>query len=372
MASKKPEKDPSSPKDNSLFLMHYPCLKIYLDRISHNSRIIQMHCSESGISVIGVTKCVLGDTRIAAAMKNSGITTFGDSRLENLERLRNFYGEKQVLVMLRSPMPDEVERLVGICDISLNTQLKTVKLIENACRKKKLIHRVIVMVETDDEREGLLPGDVTSFCKQLVKDCKAVELYGLGTNARCIAKNGPVPKSLKILVDLRQEIMKTTGINMPVISGGNSSIWNLIEKNMVPEGVNQVRIGEAILLGHNTVDYRPIKKASMDTFLLEAQVIEVKKRNNRVYKIILALGLQDVSSKNIDCCSPDLYIISQSSDHTVVGIKEAGPGKDKNSFLKLESGGIISFKPDYFGVLSCMTSPYVKKKYIERKKTNKI
>lgn len=365
MASKKPEKDLSSPKDNHLSLMNYPCLKIYLDRISHNSRIVKNRCSESGISVIGVTKCVLGDIRIAEAMKNSGITALGDSRLENLERLRKFYGEKQTLIMLRSPMPDEVERLVEVCDISLNTQLETVKLIEDICGKKNIRHRIIVMVETDDGREGLLPEDVVDFCKWLARNCKAVELYGLGTNARCIAKNGPTPESLRILVDLSKEITKAVGINIPVISGGNSSSWNLIEKNMVPEGINQVRIGEAILLGHNTVDYRPIKKAFMDTFILEAQIIEVKKRNDRVYKIILALGLQDVRSENIYCCNPDLYIIDQSSDHTIMGVKKTEPCSGGNDFLKLESGGIISFRLDYFGILSCMTSPFVKKKYIE-------
>jgi predicted amino acid racemase len=384
MASKKQERDPSSPKDNYVSLMNYPCLKIYPDRIYHNSRIVKLRCSQSGISVVGVTKGVLGDTVIAEAMRSSGIKTLGDSRLENLERLRNFYGKNQELMMLRSPMPDEIERLVEICDISLNTSLKTVKLIEGTCIKKNIKHRIIVMVETDDKREGLPPGDVVGFCSQVVKNCRAVELYGLGTNAGCIIKNnGPDPESLKILVELGEKIALATGVNVPVISGGNSSIWNLIEKNIVPEGINQVRIGEAILLGHDTVDYKPIKKAFVDTFILEAQVIEVKKRNGMVYKIILALGLQDVRSENIYSCNSDLYIINQSSDHTVMGVKEEGMGEDKlksgrlkedgansgegrtGSLLELEAGSIISFKLDYFGVLSCMTSPFVKKKYIK-------
>jgi predicted amino acid racemase len=137
MASKKPGKDPSSPRDNFISLMNYPCLKIYPDKIYHNSRIVKSRCTEIGISVVGVTKCMLGDTRIADVMKSSGINILGDSRLENLERLRNFYGKEQELMMLRSPMLDEVERIVEICDISLNTQLKTVKLIEKICIKKK-------------------------------------------------------------------------------------------------------------------------------------------------------------------------------------------------------------------------------------------
>jgi len=365
MALKKQEKDLSSPKDNLLFLMSYPCLKIYLDKISCNSRVINMQCSKLGISVVGVTKCVLGDVKIAEAMRKSGITIFGDSRLENLERLREFYGQEQPLMMLRSPMLSEIERLVEVCNISLNTQLKTIEMIENTCREKGIGHHIIVMVETDDRREGLLPEDVVGFCKYIVQNYKAVKLYGLGTNARCVEKNGPNPESLKILLDLKQKIIKDTGINIPIISGGNSSSWSLIEKEIIPGGVNQVRIGEAILLGHETVGYKPIKGAFTDAFLLEAQIIEVKRRNGRVYEIILALGLQDVNSSNISCCDSDLYIIGQSSDHTILGIKKAKSRKNEDNYLKLETGEIVSFNLNYFGLLSCMTSPFVKKRYIE-------
>jgi hypothetical protein len=53
-----------------------------------------------------------------------------------------------------------------------------------------------------------------------------------------------------------------------------------------------------------------------------------------------------------------------------MGLKKTGPKKagscaGKNDSSKLEPGSVISFKLDYFGVLSCMTSTFVKKKYIE-------
>ncbi|MFA5014888.1 MAG: alanine racemase [Actinomycetota bacterium] len=345
--------------------MSYPCLKIYLDKISYNSEIINTRCADLGISVVGVTKCVLGDVKIAGAMRKSGIAVFGDSRLENLKKLRDFYGEDQKLLMLRSPMPGEVEDLLKVCDISLNTQLKTLEIIEKICCRKKIKHRIIVMVETDDRREGLLPGEVVNFCKKIIDNFKSIEFYGLGTNARCVTKNGPDPESLKMLVNLREDVAKVTGVNIPVISGGNSSVWNLIEEGSIPEGINQVRIGEAILLGHDTVNYRTIKDAYTDSFILEAEIIEVKKRNDDVYKVILALGLQDASSKNIHCRSDYLSILNQSSDHTILSVREEKLKKHGENTLNLEAGGIISFNLDYFGLLSCMTSPFIKRNYIE-------
>jgi predicted amino acid racemase len=345
--------------------MNHPCLKIDLEKISHNSKIIDLKCTELGIELVGVTKCTLGDIKIAGAIKKSGISILGDSRLGNLKRLRDFFGDEQKLIMLRSPMPSEVKQLIEICDISLNTQLSVVKQINRVCREKKIKHRIIVMVETDDKREGLLPEEVVDFCRIVVNDFKSIELYGLGTNARCYTRKGPTPESLKILIDLRERVAEATNKEIPVISGGNSSIWNLIEKRSVPKGINQVRMGEAILLGHDTMDYRPIKGAFVDSFLLEAEIIEVKRKDGDVYKLILALGLQDVNSKNIYCCDPDLYIIGQSSDHTILGIKRDEFKKREGICRILQAGGTVSFNLDYFGLLSSMTSPFIKKSYIE-------
>jgi predicted amino acid racemase len=344
--------------------MNHPCLKINLEKISHNSKIINQKCIDSGISLVGVTKCTLGDLKIAEAIKKTGVGIFGDSRLENLKRLRDFYGDKQQLMMLRSPMPSEVRQLIEICDISLNTQLSVVEKIDRICREKNIKHHIIVMVETDDKREGLLPEEVVDFCRIVTNNFKSIELYGLGTNARCYTKKDPTTESLKKLIDLKEKVAEATNKKIPVISGGNSSIWNLIEKRSVPEGINQVRIGEAILLGHNTVDYKPIRRAFIDAFLLEAEIIEVKKKEGNVYNIILALGLQDVNSKNIHCTDPDLYIIGQSSDHTILGMKKDESKRKEDICLIPETGGTVSFNLDYYGLLSSMTSPFIKKSYI--------
>jgi predicted amino acid racemase len=345
--------------------MNYPCLKIDLGKISHNSKIINLKCTRSGLSLIGVTKCVLGDIKIAEAMRKSGINIFADSRLDNLKRLREFYGVQQQLIMLRSPMLSEIRELIEICDISLNTQLEVIEKINRLCGEKNKEHRVIVMVETDDGREGLLPEEVIDFCMTVVNNYKSIELYGLGTNARCYTNKGPNPESLKMLIGLKEKVARATGKVIPVISGGNSSIWNLIEKGSVPEGINQVRMGEAILLGHDTIDFKPIKGAFTDSFILEAEIIETKRKDRDVYKIILALGLQDTGSQNIFCCDPDLYIIGQSSDHTILGVKGDRLRERKDRCLIPETGDTVAFNLDYFGLLSSMTSPFIKKSYIE-------
>ena len=271
-----------------------------------------------GIAVVGVLKCVLGDLEIARVLKEEGIEVFGDSRLANLKRLRDFFGPGQKLILMRTPMISEVNDMLKICDTSMNTQAETVAAISGACSRQGLKHNIIIMVETDDIREGLLPREVMPFCDHIVKSFTNINILGIGTNARCISVKRPMPESIGLLLELKKSIEAKHFIEIPVVSGGNSSVWDLIEGGIIPAGVNQVRMGEIILLGHETANYRPVKGASGDAFLLEAEVIEVKRKNGSIYKIIVALGLQDVSLKDISCNSPSLVASAQSSDHTVL------------------------------------------------------
>jgi len=162
-----------------------------------------------------------------------------------------------------------------------------------------------------------------------------------------------------MLCGFRKDIEKRLGIKIDKVSGGNSSVWDLIEKDMLPGCINEVRIGEAILLGNETTRYRPIEGAYTDAFKLDAEIIEVKRKNGKPYRIILALGMQDINFKHIKCYNPYLKIIGSSSDHTVMRVAR------KAVFDDIRVGGVITFRPDYFGVLSLMTSPFVKKIFLD-------
>jgi predicted amino acid racemase len=221
------------------------------------------------------------------------------------------------------------------------------------------------MVEIDDEREGLLPEQVEGFCRRILEKSKYIHIKGIGTNARCIASNGPTRESIDILVNLKKELAGRLGLQIETLSGGNSSIWGMIESGKLPPQVNQVRIGEAIFLGHETLGYTNIKGLYQDSFVLETGIIEVKIRENIPYRIILGLGIQDVMLKDLTITDDKLLPSSQSSDHTMLDID---PGLEDNmkekDFSKYRVGGIISFNLNYFGLLSCMTSPFVRKELI--------
>ncbi|MFO7928171.1 MAG: alanine racemase [Candidatus Humimicrobiaceae bacterium] len=335
-------------------MARYPRIYINLDRVKHNTRVISGRCAELGISVVAVTKSILGNLRVAEAIAKSGIGMFADSRLPNLEKLGKKFKRNQ-LMQLRTPMLSEVGRMVRTCGISMETEIEAVKRIEKVCQRINKSHRIIIMLDIDDEREGLLPRQVLPFCRKVTKTCKWVEIYGLGTNARCISESEPKKSSLYALINAANVLKRELGIKVKVLSGGNSSLWNLIVAKKMPAGINQVRIGEAIFLGHETVGYRHIEGASQDCFVLEAEVIESKEGTK---KAILGLGLQDTGAGKIRPKNKGIKVLGQSSDHTIISW-------DKESGETFLVGDKISFNIDYFGLLSCMTSPFVEKVYIE-------
>jgi predicted amino acid racemase len=261
-------------------------------------------------------------------------------------------------------MISEAGNVVSVCQTSTNTQIETVMALSEAALRAGRVHGIIIMVETDDRREGILPGQVLPFCRQVLENCPGVVISGLGTNARCISEKHPEPGSIKMLLDLKEEIERELPVKIGIISGGNSSSLGLVFNNLMPEGVNQIRIGEAILLGHETAEYKPIEGACTDAFVLEAEVIEVKKNNESVSGIIAALGIQDCGYQNIECMDPGLKTINQSSDHTVIAAADNVISEDESALNKFKTGDIITFKLNYFGILASMTSPFVKKQYL--------
>ncbi len=67
------------------------------------------------------------------------------------------------------------------------------------------------------------------------------------------------------------------GINLEIVSGGNSSSIHLLINNNMPEGITNLRIGESILLGRETAYGENINGTYQDAFKLICQVVECKK-----------------------------------------------------------------------------------------------
>ncbi len=354
--------------------MTYPRVKINLEKIKHNTKKIVNMCNKIDIDVAGVTKVFCAHKKIVKVMIDGGINIVADSRIENLKKLQEFNLPK---MLLRLPMKSRTEEVVKYADISLNSELDTIKEISKSAVHINKVHKVILMIDLGDLREGVFDKEqVFSIVSEVMK-LKGVIFHGIGTNLTCYGGVIPNENNLGKLVDIKKEINSKFNIDIEVISGGNSSSIHLINDSNMPKGINQLRIGEGIVLGRETAYGEDIQDTYNDCFKLEFEIVEQKEKpsipigqigmdafgnkpqfedKGLMRRAICAIGRQDVDPSHIILDDENIEIIGASSDHLIIDVT--------NSEKDYKVGDIISSRLSYGGVLAVMTSKYVEKKYI--------
>lgn len=349
----------------------YPRLEISLDKIRHNTEILVRMCRRGGIRVTGVTKVFCGHEVIAEAMVAGGVNEIADSRITNLKRLRDI---KLPKVLLRLPMISLASEVVEYADISLNSEIETIRALSaEACLKEK-DHKVILMFDLGDLREGII--DQTEMLRTVAAtlELERIILAGIGTNLTCYGGVIPTKENLTRLVELKITIERSFDIDLEIVSGGNSSSLHLIEEGMMPDGINQLRLGESIVLGRETAYGQQIIGTYDDCFKLIAEIIEIRDKPSIPVgelgldsfgnypsfvdkgirkRAICAIGKQDIVPESIVPDDGDIVILSASSDHLILDVTECQRA--------YKVGGLVSFKLTYGGILSSMTSEYVSK-----------
>lgn len=348
-----------------------PTITVDLLKITENTRRVLSHLS--GIDLVGVTKVTCGSPEVAQAMLDGGATALGDSRLENVARLRDA-GIEAPIWLLRAPTPGIADEVVRLTDISLESELETVKALDRACRRQEKSHGIIVMVELGDLREGMMPDQLPFFLDK-VGAMEGVYIAGIGVSLTCFGGITPTEENLGRLVALAADAEKQLGKTL-LVSGGNSSSISAVMSGTMPPEVNTLRIGETILLGLDTLTRNPIPTLHQDVFTVTAPVIECKMKptmptgvvaqdafgNRPVFedrgerrRAICALGRQDAPPEGLKPVDPRVNLLGASSDHLML---------DVDALMRTPIvGESITLRPNYAATLRLFTSPYVRKVY---------
>jgi len=350
-----------------------PYLDIDIDKIEENARFISNHCRKFGIEIAGVTKVMCGLPKVARAMLRGGVRQLADSRLQNIYRLRED-GIRADIMLLRLPMLSEVDEVVRLANISLNSELKTIKALSEAAEQAGKTHKVILMVDLGDLREGVLPKDTLSIARSILK-LGGVELHGIGSNLACLSGVQPSQENMDMLVYIANTLRKQLSIPLPMITGGNTFSLPLLERGGIPEGINHFRLGSSIIM--NGYPTPPELMLHSDTIQLHAEVLEVKEKPSAPYgdtgkdafgrkpvfedkglmkRAILGIGKEDIDPGALFPVNPKAEILGASSDHLVVNVT----GLEDPPVV----GEKMVFNLEYGAVLAAMTSKYVHKNII--------
>lgn len=325
-----------------------------------------------------VSKMLCGNRLFIRELIKLGITQVCDSRVSNLRAVKALAPEIET-IYIKPPPKTQISAVARYADISFNTELETIRALSREAQKQDKVHKVIIMIELGELREGVMRDDVIDFYAS-VFELPSIEVVGIGTNLSCLYGVLPNHDKLIQLSLYKQLIEARFNKTIPYVSGGSSVTIPLIDQKLLPKGINHFRVGETLYLGTDVYNNTTYKKMRRDVFTLYAEIIELIEKpvvpmgemgtnvdgqtfdfseeeiGKTSYRAIIDVGLLDVEEAHIESADPELKFVGASSDMLVVDL-----GQNKKNF---KVGDTLEFHLDYMGTLRIINSRYIEKKVI--------
>ncbi len=323
-------------------IYQYPHVEIDLGKLKENLAALQERCQASSIEITGIVKGFSALPPAVKAYEEVGMHSVGSSRMDQLRRLREA-GITAQLMLIRIPMPCEVEEVVRWSDISLESEIAVLRALNQAAERAGKRHKVILMVDLGDLREGFWDRDeLVSAALEVEREMPHLELLGLGTNLGCYGSVQATPEKMEELVAAAEQVEQAIGRRLDILSGGASSSLHMVLDGTMPPRINHLRVGEGILLG--SIWGCNMEFMHKDIFTLRAQVIESKVKpshpvgvlsvdafgRTRTYvdrghrhRCLLAMGRVDYGEcDDLVPREAGIKVLGASSDHTILDVED--------------------------------------------------
>jgi predicted amino acid racemase len=352
-------------------------LTLYRNKLGENYQYLDKIFKSRNINWGVVSKLLCGNEIYLKELIALGTKEIHDSRISNLRKIKALNPEIQT-VYIKPPAKRSIESIVRYADVSFNTEIYTIKLLSKEAQKQNKVHKIIIMIEMGDLREGVMGEELVEFYGSILS-LPNIEIRGIGTNFNCLSGVMPTQDKLIQLSLYKQLIEAKFNIEIPWVSGGTSVAIPLILKNARPMAVNHFRIGEALFFGKDLFTGKTMEGMHNDVFKLYTEIIEITEKpdnptgelgenvagntfsmnetddlGSTSLRAILDIGLLDMQPQYIEPEDNDITIIDASSDMLVIDIS--------NSKKNYKIGDLVSFKIKYMGALYLLNSDYIEKK----------
>ena len=347
-----------------------------IEKLKLNFDYLNNLFAQHGIKWSVVTKVLSGNKMLLTELLKLDINQVCDSRVTNLRIIKGIKPEVET-IYIKPPAKRAIPGVIKYADISLNTELATIKMLSAEAQKQNKKHKIIIMLELGELREGVKSEDFVDFYESVFNQ-KNIEVIGLGANLNCLY--GVLPNRDKLLqLSLYQQIIEAKfDKKLPYVSGGSSVTIPLIFQKLLPHGINHFRVGETLFLGTDVYNDIPLEQMSNNIFMLYSEIIELiekpivpegemgtnlegntftfeaKDIGQTTVRAIIDIGLLDVEIKHLEFVDKDIKIAGASSDVIVINL-----GDNKKQY---KVGDVIEFKLDYMGTLRIINSRYIDKR----------
>lgn len=348
--------------------------------LKHNYNFLDKLFTKHGIEWAPVVKMLCGNELYLDYLLSLGDEQICDARLSNLKTIKNLKPEVET-IYIKPPAKKSIKEIVKYTDVSFNSEFITIKWLSDEAKKQNKTHRIIIMIELGDLREGIMGESLMDFY-QKVFELPNIEVAGIGSNLNCL--NGVMPSKDKLIqLSLYEQLIEAKfGKKINGVSGGSSVMVPLLIKGLVPKGVNHFRIGETLFFGSDLFSETTVEGMKDDVFKLNAEIIEITEKPTTPYgemeenpsgektivneedfgevhkRAILDIGLLDVSKPEfLTPINEKIKFIGASSDMLVIDLSQTEK--------EYKVGDIVSFKMNYMGALRVMNSHYIEKRLID-------
>lgn len=325
-----------------------------------------------------VTKMLCGVEKYIAEVLKLGIKEVCDARISNLAIIKKLAPEVQT-VYIKPPAKRAIKDIVTYADASFNTEFDTIRLLSEEAGRQKKLHKVIIMVELGDLREGVMGEELMDFYESVFQ-LPNIKVTGIGSNLNCL--HGVMPSQDKFIqLSLYEQLIEAKfDRKIPWVTGGTSVVVPMLLKKQLPAGINHFRIGETLYFGLDLVQNSVIPGMEGGVLKLYSEIIEINEKpvvpigemeanpSGETYEIneedygrtshraILDIGLLDVSTDYLIPKDENFEFVGASSDMLVIDIGT----NDKN----YQVGDLIEFDLKYMGALSLLSSNYIEKRVV--------
>lgn len=347
-------------------------LIIDLSKLQHNLKVIQALCARHRLDLVAVAKGCNGVLPVIKVFQKCGVSNVGFSRLADAIKAAPVLARRPCFISI--PSPEQTDAIVQQFGSSLHSELLTIQAAAAAAERTSQPHGIILMTDIGDLREGVEPDEVVPTVRAILEmRSPLLELWGLGGTLGCCSGTLPDAQNLGLLQELALEAERCTGHSLKTLSIGGSVIIPWIEKGLLPSRINQVRMGEAILLGTIPALGQRHEALFPDVFLLRGTVLEAREKaslptgrqgrdvfgqaqtftdRGRRLRCILDFGILDTYPKGLTAVMAGLEFINSNSDYTIIDATATG--------RKWKPGDSMDFIMNYQALIRAFHSPHLR------------
>lgn len=354
-------------------------LELYKSRLKNNYDQLDRLFKDNGIEWAVVSKLLCGNEIYLKELIALGAKEICDSRISNLKKIKQLDPSIET-VYIKPPAKRSIEKLVKYADASFNTEYKTIKWISDEASRQNKMHKIIIMIELGDLREGVMGEELIDFYESVFR-LPSIKVTGIGANLNCL--NGVMPSEDKMiqLCLYKQLIEAKFQRTIPWITGGTSVVIPMVMRRQIPNGINHFRVGETLFFGKDLATEQLMPGMEEDVFKLHAEIIEITEKpkvpigvlesnpsgkvteiddadyGKMSYRAILDIGLLDVADEFLIPDDPDIQFSGASSDMLIVDLGEVND--------RYKVGDLITFSLKYMGALRLFNSYYIEKRIVD-------